>query len=99
MGLLGLVLASGLGVFICELGTWGGLEKTSPEASGAQVTALAGGGGLGPGSFLHGPPCSPTADLQCRSVLHGHYVRLVGPGLPHLSELRLQLAQGGLSLP
>ena len=53
----------------------------------------------GPAASATGLPAPPTADLQCRCVLHGHYVRLVGPGLPHLSELRLQLAQGSLSLP
>ena len=53
----------------------------------------------GPAASATGLPAPPTADLQCRCVLHGHYVRLVGPGLPHLSELCLQLAQGSLSLP
>lgn len=34
------------------MGTWGGLEKTFPEASGARVTALAGGGGPGARQLL-----------------------------------------------
>lgn len=59
MGLLDPVLASGLGVFICKLGTKGGLAKTFLEASGARVTLWLEGVGLGPGSLRHGPPHSP----------------------------------------
>lgn len=94
-GLLGLTFNVWLWFLHLQIGytDWDGRDLGGPGPP--RVLPL-----WGPSKLASSMACpSPTADLRCWSILHGHHVHLVGPGLSYLSELCSQLACRSLPCP